>query len=158
VGIPMEAHRGLFSVSTDRARLDLDAIHAFLSRSYWATGIPRSVVERSIQGSLCFGVYAAGQQVGFARIITDEATYAYLADVYVLQEYRGQGLATWLMEVIMAHPALQGLRRFALVTRDAHGLYSRLGFRSLQNPENHMEIRRADAYAASRQGVPAERG
>ena len=158
MGIPMEAHRGSFSVSTDRARLDLDAIHAFLSRSYWATGIPRSVVERSIQGSLCFGVYAAGQQVGFARIITDEATYAYLADVYVLQEYRGQGLATWLMEVIMAHPALQGLRRFALVTRDAHGLYSRLGFRPLQNPENHMEIRRADAYAASRQGAPAERG
>ena len=141
MGIHIEAHRGAFSVSTDPARLDLDAIHAFLSRSYWATGIPRSVVERSIQGSLCFGVYAAGQQVGFARIITDEATYAYLADVYVLPEYRGRGLATWLMEV----------------TRDAHGLYSRFGFRPLQNPENHMEIRRADAYAASRQESPAER-
>lgn len=152
MGIHIEAHRGAFSVSTDPVRLDLDAIHAFLSRSYWATGIPRSVVERSIQGSLCFGVYAAGQQVGFARVITDEATYAYLADVYVLQEYRGQGLARWLMEVIMAHPALQGLRRFTLVTRDAHGLYSRFGFRPLQNPENHMEVRRADAYAASRQG------
>ena len=110
-------------------------------------------MERSIAWSLCFGVYAGAQQVGFARIITDEATYAYLADVYVLQEYRGQGLAKWLMEVIMAHPAVQGLRRFALATRDAHGLYARFGFRPLQSPAHHMEIRRADAYAAS--GPPA---
>jgi len=145
----IEAQRGSFTISTDPARLDVDAIHSFLSRSYWATGIPRSVVERSIRGSVCFGVYAGAQQVGFARVITDGATFAYLADVYVLQEYRGQGLAKWLMEVIMAHPAVQGLRCFTLVTRDAHGLYSRFGFRPLQSPERHMEIRRANTYTAS---------
>ncbi len=142
-----EAHRGSFAVSTDPTRLDLDAIHAFLSRSYWATGIPRDIVERSIRGSLCFGLYAAEGQAGFARVITDAATYAYLADVYVLPEHRGHGLGTWLMEVIMSHPALQHLRRFALVTRDAQGLYERFGFRHLANPERHMEIRRADVYA-----------
>lgn len=153
----IEEQRGPFSISTEPARLDVDAIHAFLSNSYWAAGIPRSVVERSIAGSLCFGVYNGAQQVGFARIITDQATFAYLADVYVLQEHRGRGLGRWLMELIMAHPAVQGLRRFSLVTRDAHGLYSQFGFRSLQSPENHMEIRRTDVYSASRpQAVGAE--
>src|SRR5436309_2279559 len=108
----IEDRREEFTISTDPTRLDIDAIHQFLTRSYWAAGIPRAVVERSIRGSLCFGLYAGQRQVGFARMITDSATYAYLSDVYVLEEFRGRGLAVWLMEVIMAHPDLKGLRRF----------------------------------------------
>jgi GNAT superfamily N-acetyltransferase len=137
-----------YVISTDPTRLDVSVIHEYLTRSYWAAGIPRSVVERAIAGSLCFGLYHGSDQVGFARIITDSATYAYLADVFVLEPHRGRGLAKWLMDVIIAHPALQGLRRWALVTRDAHRLYACHGFRSLAHPERHMEIHRADAYAS----------
>jgi N-acetylglutamate synthase-like GNAT family acetyltransferase len=136
-------------MSTDPDLLDVDAIHAYLSRSYWAAGVPRETVERSIRGSICFGLYAADKQIGFARVITDRATFAYLADVYVLEEYRGRGLSKWLMRVIMAHPDLQSLRRFMLVTRDAHGLYAQYGFHALGNPELHMELVRSDIYQQS---------
>jgi GNAT superfamily N-acetyltransferase len=143
---PREHRRGEFTISTDRARLDVTAIHAFLSTSYWAHGIPLEVVRRSIDHSLCFGVYAEERQVGFARVITDQATFAYLADVYILEEYRGRGLARWLLECILGHPALQGLRRFTLVTRDAHELYRKLGFAEVSEPSAYMEIRVRDPY------------
>jgi GNAT superfamily N-acetyltransferase len=143
---PREHRRGEFTISTDRSRLDVTAIHAFLSTSYWAHGIPLEVVRRSIDHSLCFGVYAEERQVGFARVITDQATFAYLADVYILEEYRGRGLARWLLECILGHPALQGLRRFTLVTRDAHALYRKLGFAEVADPSAYMEIRVPDPY------------
>lgn len=135
-----EWRRESFTISTDRAKLDRGAIHEFLTRSYWAKGIPREIVDRSIEGALCFGLYEEGRQVGFARVITDSATFAYLADVYVLESHRGRGLAMWLMESILAHPALTGLRRWMLVTRDAHGLYRKVGFRELAHPERIMEM------------------
>jgi GNAT superfamily N-acetyltransferase len=134
-----EQRRGRFTISTDPARLDVDAIHAYLSRSYWAAGRPREVVARSLTGSLCFGLYDGERQIGFARAITDRATYAYLADVYILEEYRGHGLGEWLIETVVSHPDLQGLRRFGLVTQDAHGLYRKFGFAELTHPERHME-------------------
>jgi GNAT superfamily N-acetyltransferase len=136
-----------FTISTEPGRLDVDAIHSFLAASYWAAGIPREVVERSIRGSLCFGLYEGERQVGFARVITDRATYAYLADVFVLESHRGRGLARWLMAVIVEHPDLQGLRRWSLVTRDAHGLYALFGFAGLASPETYMEKMDKDVYA-----------
>ena len=141
-----ERRRGMFRISTDAGRLDLGLVHTFLARSYWAEGIPREVVERSIRGSLCFGLSEGERQVGFARVITDRTTYAYLADVFVLEDHRGRGLGLWLIESILGHPDLQGLRRFGLVTKDAHGLYRRTGFAPLAHPERHMEIARTDAY------------
>lgn len=138
---------GEFEISTDPARVDVPAVHAFLTASYWAKGIPRETVEHSIQNSLCFGVYHGQRQVGFARVITDRATFAYLADVYVLPELRGRGLAKWLMECILAHPDLQGLRRWSLATRDAHRLYEKFGFRALQAPERWMEKHDPSVYA-----------
>jgi GNAT superfamily N-acetyltransferase len=143
VELPFERRRGAFTVSTDPARLDLDVVHGYLTRSYWAEGVPRDVVARSIAGALCFGLYDGreplGAQVGFARVITDRATYAYLADVFVLESHRGQGLGVWMMECVMTHPSLQGLRRWSLVTRDAHELYRRFGFTALAAPERYME-------------------
>jgi GNAT superfamily N-acetyltransferase len=138
--------RGAFTVSDDPARLDIVAIHAYLSRSYWAEAIPLDLVRRSVAGSLCFGLYHGDRQIGLARVITDRATFAYLCDVYVLEKYQGQGLGQWLMETVMAHPELQGLRRFSLVTRTAHRLYTPLGFTSVANPERHMEIVRPGMY------------
>ena len=136
-----------FVISTDPAKLNVDAVHAYLSQeSYWAQGIPKEIVARAINHSLCFGVYDGNHQIGFARVISDYATYAYLSDVYILEGYRGKGLSKWLMECIMAHLNLQKLRRFSLATKDAHGLYERFGFTALQNPETIMEIRNADAY------------
>jgi GNAT superfamily N-acetyltransferase len=135
-----------YLISTDPARLDVAAIHGELSRSYWAEGIPLDLVARSLQGSLCFGLYRDSCQIGLARVITDRATYAYLCDVYVLEEFRGQGLGRWLMETVMGHPDLQGLRRFSLVTRTAHGLYGPFGFAGLSQPERHMEIVRPGLY------------
>ena len=126
--------------------MDVDAIHAYLSRSYWAQGIPRDVVAKAIAGSLCFGIFENEQQVGFARVTTDRATFAYLCDVYVLEDHRGRGLATWLMEAVVAHPDLQGLRRFLLATRDAHHLYEKFGFVSLARPDIFMEINRPEIY------------
>ena len=143
---PIELVRGEYVISTDRSRIDVAAVHAFLSQSYWSPGIPEEIVRRGIAGAICFGIYHGRTQVGFARVITDQATYAYLADVYVLEAHRGRGLARWLMEVIMSHPALQGLRRFALSTRDAHALYRQFGFEVVANPERQMEIMRRNIY------------
>ena len=142
----VEAERGEYTISTDPARLDLAAIHAFVARSYWSPGIPLEALARAVRGSLCFGLYHKGGQAGFARVITDGATFAYLCDVYVLEEHRGKGLGNWLMEVVVSHPGLQGLRRFVLVTRDAHPLYARFGFRPLAQPERYMEIHRPEVY------------
>ena len=141
-----EHRRDGFTVSTDPTRLDVDAVQAYLATSYWAEGIPREIVEKSLRGSLCFGLYEAGRQIGLARVITDRATFAYLCDVYVLPEHRGRGLGRWLMECVMAHPDLQGLRRFSLVTRDAHDLYRPFGFTEIEQPERHMAIVRPDLY------------
>jgi GNAT superfamily N-acetyltransferase len=141
-----ERRRDGFSVSTDPALLDLDAVHAFLSTSYWAEGIPRDLLARALRGSLCFGLYEGDRQVGLARAITDGATFAYLCDVYVLPGWRGRGLGTWLMECVMGHPDLQGLRRFSLVTRDAHELYRPFGFTEVRSPERHLEIARPGLY------------
>ena len=127
-------------VSTDPARLDVDVIHGFLTRSYWAAGISRELVERSIRGSLCFGAYQEGRQVGFARVISDHATYAYVSDVFVLPTHRGHGVGKRLMAAIMAHPDLQGLRRWTLATRDAHALYRQFGFGGPRHPDRQMEI------------------
>jgi GNAT superfamily N-acetyltransferase len=135
-----------YSITTDRDRMDVVAIHAFLTRSYWSPGIPRSIVEKAIHNSLCFGLLQGSAQVGFARVITDKATFAYLADVYVLEEHRGKGLAKRMMEAVCAHRDLQGLRRFMLATRDAHALYRQFGFSELMNPEYLMAVHRPDVY------------
>jgi len=135
------------SISTEPSRIDRSLVHEFLSaRSYWAAGIPRDVVDRSIEGALCFAVYDGDAQVGFARVITDRATFAYLADVFVLESHRGRGIATWLMEVIAGHPELRNLRRWILMTRDAHGLYAKFGFRPIEKPGNCMEIVDREVY------------
>lgn len=138
-----------YEITTDPTRLDAGAIHAFLAQSYWSHGIPRAVVERAIAGSLCFGVLADGAQVGFARVVTDRATFAYLADVYVLEAHRGRGLAKRLMEAVLAHPELQGLRRMMLATRDAHSLYAQFGFVPLSAPDRLMEVLRPDVYRSA---------
>jgi GNAT superfamily N-acetyltransferase len=142
----IEFRKGEFAISTDRARIDLDVVHGFLTNCYWAKGIPRDTVARAIENSLCFGLYAEGKQVGFARVISDYATYAYIGDVFVLDSFRGRGLGKWLMECIMQHPRLQELRRWSLVTRDAHGLYAPFGFEPLKKPQNYMERYRQDVY------------
>ena len=167
----VEFHRGEFLVSTDPARLNLDLIFDFLTNCYWAKGIPREVVARSIQHALCFGIYdesrpkspllaksarngatqVEGSQVraplvGFARVISDFATIAYLGDVFVLESHRGRGLSKWMMECILQHPALQNLRRWILLTRDAHELYRKFGFTALKAPDRYMELHRPDVY------------
>lgn len=135
-----------YEISSDKARLDIEAIHGYLTRSYWSPGIPRAVVERAIEGSLCFGVYRGNEQAGFARVITDGAVFAYLADVFILEPHRGQGLSKRLIAYIQARPELQGLRRFVLATKDAHGLYRQFGFTELASPAAMMEILRPDVY------------
>ena len=143
----VEYWRGEFTISTDRQRLDLDVVHGFLTNCYWAKGIPREVVARSIEHALCFGIYdRSGAQVGFARVISDFATIAYVGDVFVLETHRGHGLGKWLMECITRHSALQNLRRWILTTRDAHGLYSQKGFTPLRSPERFMERHQPDVY------------
>lgn len=144
----MQAQRPLteYEVSTDRRRLDVEVIHGYLARSYWSPGIPRGIVERAIENSLCFGVYHCATQVGFARVVSDSATFAYLADVFVLEEHRGIGLSKRLMDCVVRHAQLQGLRRFLLGTRDAHGLYRQFGFTQLAHPTRVMEILRPDLY------------
>jgi len=145
--MPYEHHRGAFTVSDDPARLDVDAIHDYLAHhSYWAQEIPREVLVKAIESSLCFGLYDGARQIGLARMITDRATFAYLCDVYVHPDYRGQGLGRWLMQCVMEHPDLAGHRRMHLVTRDAHELYRPLGFTEVASPERHMEIVRPDVY------------
>ncbi|HEV7607298.1 MAG TPA: GNAT family N-acetyltransferase [Steroidobacteraceae bacterium] len=138
-----------YEISSDPARLDATAIHAYLTRSYWSPGIPKDIVERALRHSLCFGVYESvtGAQVGLSRVVTDYATFAYLCDVYVLEEHRGHGLAKVMMGEVMAHPALAGARRVMLATRDAHGLYQLSGFVEAGRAGNLMEIVRPDIYA-----------
>jgi GNAT superfamily N-acetyltransferase len=131
--------RGDFTISTDKSRLDIDVIHEFLDTSYWAAGRSVDTIRRSIENSIPFGVYKGDQQVGFARVITDYATFAWIADVFILDSFQGKGLGTWLMEVIIAHPGLQGFRRWVLATKDAHELYRKLGFTELKLPERWME-------------------
>lgn len=138
-----------YEITTDPARFDVDAIHAFLSSSYWSPGVPRAVVERAIENSLCFGVLLGDAQVGFGRVITDRATFAYLADVFVLEEHRGKGLSKRLMDAVVGHPELQGLRRMLLATRDAHTLYAKYGFKPLAAPERMMEVHRPNVYRQS---------
>ena len=140
-----------YIISTDPDRLDPQAIHAYLTRSYWSPGISLETVQRAMQNSLCFGLYCecaeqVAVQVGFARVITDKTTFAYLADVYVLEAHRGQGLSKRLIEAVQSHPDLQGLRRFLLATKDAHGLYAQFGFTPLANPTRMMEVLDPDAY------------
>ncbi|HKF43582.1 MAG TPA: GNAT family N-acetyltransferase [Thermoanaerobaculia bacterium] len=142
----MEWKRGEFTVSTEKERLDRETIHAFLTESYWARGVPREIVDRSIENSLCFGLYDGERLVGFARVITDRATFGYLADVFVVESHRGRGLATWFMETVMSHPDLRDIRRWMLVTRDAHGLYRKVGFTDLSAPERIMEKVLANPY------------
>ena len=144
---PREWTRGAFVISTDRARLDVEAVHRYLSgESYWSPGIPLEVVRRAIEHSLPFGVYQGDALVGFARVTTDFATFAYLADVFVTEAVRGQGVGKWLVETIVSHPELQGLRRWMLATRDAHGLYAQYGFSPLKAPERFMALRLISAY------------
>jgi GNAT superfamily N-acetyltransferase len=140
-----------YTISTDPARLDVAAIHAYLSRSYWAEGIPLATVAESLRHSFAFGLFdPEGRQVGLARVITDRATYAYLCDVYVLEGHRSRNLGKWLVEAVVGHPALAGLRRFTLATRDAHALYAQYGFQPLRSPDRHMEIVRPDVYKEKR--------
>jgi len=135
-----EWRRGEFEISTDLARVDLPTVHAFLTKeTYWSPGVPIDVVRRSLEGSIAFGLYYGGEQVGFTRVVSDRATFAWICDVFVLDAYRGQGLGKWLMECVMTHPDLQGLRRWMLATRDAHGLYEQSGFTELHDATKFME-------------------
>jgi GNAT superfamily N-acetyltransferase len=137
----------MYTITTEKSRLDVDMIHRFLSdESYWAKDIPRDLVDRSIQNSLCFGAFDDHRQIGFARVITDYATFAYIGDVFVLDPYRGRGVSRQLMQAIREHPQLQGLRRWHLLTRDAHRLYEQFGFQPLATPEWHMEIAVPNPY------------
>jgi GNAT superfamily N-acetyltransferase len=136
----------VYEISTDRKRLDITRIHELLSSSYWAQGIPLSVVQKCIQNSLCFGAFLGARQVGFARVVSDFASIAYIADVFVVPEHRGRGIAKLLMRSILEHPQLQGLRRILLATRDAHALYAQFGFRPLSNPDHFMSIHKPDVY------------
>jgi GNAT superfamily N-acetyltransferase len=128
-----------YTITTDQSRFDIAAIHAFLSQSYWSPGVPFEIIERATKNSLSFGILHGDEQVGFARVVTDKATFAYLADVYVLEAHRGRGLSKRLLEFILAHEDLQGLRRFLLFTKDAHGLYTQYGFNEVPNPARLME-------------------
>ena len=136
-----------YEVSTDTHRLNVDVVHKFLSEdSYWSPGIPRTIVERAIQNSLCFGVYHRTAQIGFARVVTDKSTFALLADLFILEAHRGKGLSKWLLRCIVGHEDLQGLRRLLLLTSDAHGLYRQFGFEELGNPSRFMEVLKQDIY------------
>ena len=140
----MRVEKDGYAITTEA--VDVDAVHAYLTQSYWSPGIPREVVARAVKGSLCFSLFQGEAQVGFARLVTDRATFAYLADVYVLEAHRGKGLSKWLMETLLGHPELQGLRRWVLMTKDAHGLYAQYGFTPLSKPERAMEIVDPDVY------------
>jgi len=142
----MEWTKEDFTITTNKDMIDVNYVHWFLSHSYWAEGIPLETVRKSIEGALCFSVVYSNHQVGFARVITDKATFAYLADVFIDENFRGRGLSKWLMEVIMSHSDLQGLRRFMLATRDAHKLYSQFGFTALTHTDRWMQIHRPDVY------------
>jgi len=147
----MEWTKDDFIITTDKSMIDAAYVHWFVSNSYWAEGVPIETVQKSIDGSLCFSVVYLNHQVGFARVITDEATFAYLADVFIDENFRGRGLSKWLMEVIMSYPGLQGLRRFMLATRDAHGLYRQFGFTALTNTDRWMQIHDAEVYKKAKE-------
>ena len=137
----------MYTISTEKSRLDVGMIHRFLSEeSYWAKDISRELVERSIDNSICFGAYENDRQIGFARVVTDRSTFAYVGDVFVLPPHRGHGISKQLMEAIRAHPDLQDLRRWHLLTSDAHALYEQFGFHKLEKPERHMEIALSNPY------------
>ncbi|HQX56859.1 MAG TPA: GNAT family N-acetyltransferase [Pyrinomonadaceae bacterium] len=143
----MEWHRDQLTISTDRSRLDVDVIQRYLNdESYWARDRTRDQTEAAIRHSICFGLYDNDRQIGFARVVSDRATFAYIGDVFVLQEFRGRGLSKWLMEAMLAHTELQGLRRWLLATRDAHGVYSQFGFSGLKHPDRWMELPAPNAY------------
>jgi GNAT superfamily N-acetyltransferase len=141
---------GDYTISDDPNRLDPVAVHAYLTRSYWSPGVSLETVRRAMAHSLCLGVYHLDAQIGYARVVTDKTTFAYLADVYVLEAHRGQGLSKRLIEAVQSHPDLQGLRRFLLATRDAHGLYAQFGFKPLANPTRMMEVLNPDAHLERR--------
>lgn len=142
-----EYMQGEFIISTDPGKLDIEAIHHYLTEeSYWAQNIARALVEKSIRHSFNFGVYKGSEQVGFARVVTDYTTFALLCDVFILPSFRSLGLSKWLVRIIVAHPKLQGLRRFALYTKDAHTLYESYGFRQIADPSRAMEIKNMDPY------------
>ncbi len=154
---PHTRAHGAYLVSDDPARLDMAAIHAYLQRAYWSEQIPREIVERAVRGSLCVGAYdASGAQVGLARFISDYATFCYVCDVYVLEEHRGRGLSKAMMAMAIGHPKLQNLRRWHLVTNDAHGLYRQFGFTRLSHPERHMERVVPDIYKRAIAADPTE--
>jgi GNAT superfamily N-acetyltransferase len=143
----MEITKEKYTISTDNSKLDIDFIHNYLSGySYWAEEIPVAIVVKAIEGSLCFGLYEGNKQIGFARMVTDKATFAYMADVFVDEHYRGRGLSKWLVATMLAHPDMQGLRRLMLATRDAHGLYAQFGFTPLNHPERLMQMVFPDIY------------
>jgi len=143
----MKATKDEFEINTEKSRLQIDMIQSFLAgESYWAQDRTLEQTRRAIENSLCFGVYEGERQIGFARVVSDLATFAYLGDVFILDEFRGRGLSKWLMEAIVSHPGLQGLRRWILATRDAHGLYEQFEFASLRFPERWMERTAPDAY------------
>jgi GNAT superfamily N-acetyltransferase len=153
--MPHAATHAGYEISDDPARHDVDAVHAYLTRSYWAAGIPRDTVARALAGSLAVGIYAPdGAQVGLVRVITDGATFAYLCDVYVLEPHRGHGLAKAALRLLENHPRLQGLRRFHLVTQDAHDLYAQFGYSLVAQPERHMEKRFPDIYRTGASARP----
>lgn len=142
----MEWTKDSFRITTDKSQIDIELVHQFLSGSYWAAGIPLAVVKKSIEGSLCFSVFEGEKQIGFARVVSDQATFAYLADVFILEDYRGRGLSKWLMQAILEHPDLQGLRRFMLATRDAHELYRQFGFARIEDCSRLMQCHNPDVY------------
>jgi len=142
----MEWKQGEFTITDRREDLDIEVIHSFLRETYWAKGIPKTIVNKAVSNSLCFGLYHNPKQIGFGRAVTDCATFAYLADVFVVPAYRRRGLGKWLVSCVLAHPELQGLRRWMLATLDAHGLYERNGFVALRKPEWFMEISVPDIY------------
>ena len=148
---PTEWRKNEFLISTDESKQNLSFIHTQLAESYWSRNIPKTLVEKAVRNSLCFGVFIAGEsqplmQIGFGRVVSDFTTVAYLCDVILSQEYRGRGLGHWLMECVMAHPELQGLRRFCLGTKDAHGLYRKFGFEVIKEPQYWMEIKKPNIY------------
>jgi N-acetylglutamate synthase-like GNAT family acetyltransferase len=145
-------------LSTDKRKIDVKAVHQFLSHSYWAEGIQVDLVKRSIENSLCFGIYHGEKQVGFARVISDFATFAYLADVFIIPKERGRGLSKWMMQAILDHPYLQGLRRFTLATKDAHDLYAQFGFTLFDKPERWMQKHNPDVYKKVQKSRHKEQG
>ena len=150
---PLEWQRGDYTITTDHARVDIDVVHAFLDRSYWAGGVPRDVVETSVRNSVCFVLLHNGNQVGFARAITDKSTFAYMADVFVLEAHRGKQLGEWIVETMLSHPDLRDIPRWRLATLDAHGLYAKYGFGPLAYPERMMERIAQDSWATPRKDL-----